>query len=295
MSAPWRERPRGVAAVAADLARRGFKGPFAVADGRVVHNAGGSEAQELAFALAAAVAYLRAFEAGGIALDAARRMIAFRLTADADQFLTIAKFRAMRRLWARVEESCGLAPAPAFVEAETAWRTMTRDDAYVNILRATIAVFSAGVGGADAITVLPFTAARGLPDRFARRVARNTQLVLLDEAGIAHVADPTAGAGWSEDLTGKLCRAAWTLFQEIEAAGGAAAALEQGLIQTEGRGGARGARTRAGRQEGCADRRQRISRRRGCAGARRAARRACRTSGRGDLRAARAGAAGRAV
>ena len=83
---------------------------------------------------------------------------------------------------------------------------MTRDDAYVNILRATIAVFSAGVGGADAITVLPFTAARGLPDRFARRVARNTQLVLLEEAGIAHVADPTAGAGGSEDLTDKLCR-----------------------------------------------------------------------------------------
>ncbi len=152
-----------------------------------------------------------ALEAGGIALDAARRMIAFRLTADADQFLTIAKFRAMRQLWQRVEESCGLTPAPAFVDAETAWRTMTRDDAYVNILRATIAVFSAGVGGADAITVLPFTAARGLPDRFARRVARNTQLVLLEEAGIAHVADPTAGAGWSEDLTDKLCRAAWAL------------------------------------------------------------------------------------
>ena len=150
-----------------------------------MHDAGGTEAQELAFALAAAVAYLRAFEAGGIALDAARRMIAFRLTADADQFLTIAKFRALRQLWQRVEESCGLTPAPAFVEAETAWRTMTRDDAYVNILRATIAVFSAGVGGADAITVLPFTAARGLPDRFARRVARNTQLVLLEEAGIA--------------------------------------------------------------------------------------------------------------
>ena len=160
-----------------------------------MHDAGGTEAQELAFALAAAVAYLRAFEAGGIALDAARRMIAFRLTADADQFLTIAKFRALRRLWQRVEESCGLAPAPAFIEAETAWRTMTRDDAYVNILRATIAVFSAGVGGADAITVLPFTAARGLPDRFARRVARNTQLVLLDEAGIAHVADPDRRRG----------------------------------------------------------------------------------------------------
>src|SRR5262245_65131360 len=108
---------------------------------------------------------------------------------------------------------------------------MTRDDAYVNMLRATIAVFSAGVGGADAVTVMPFTTARGLPDRFARRVARNTQLVLLDEAGIAHVADPTAGTGWSEDLTTNLCRAAWALLQEIEAAGGVPAALERGLIQ----------------------------------------------------------------
>lgn len=233
MSAPWREVAPRIAAIAADLFKRGFRGPFAVADGRVVYDAGGTEAQELAFALAASVAYLRAFEEGGIVLDGARRMISFRLTTDADQLLTIAKFRALRKLWQRVEESCGLTPAPAFIEAETAWRSMTRDDAYVNILRATIAVFSAGVGGADAATVLPFTAARGLADRFARRVARNTQLVLLDEAGIAHVADPTAGAGWSEDLTTKLCRAAWTLFQEIEAAGGLAAALEHGLIQTK--------------------------------------------------------------
>ena len=103
-----------------------LQGPFASADGRVVHNAGGTEAQELAFALAAAVAYLRALEAGGIALDAARRMIYFRLAADADQFLTIAKFRALRKLWQRVEEGCGLAPAPAFIAAETAWRMMTR-------------------------------------------------------------------------------------------------------------------------------------------------------------------------
>ena len=233
LPAAWREQAQQTAAIAADLARRGFKGPFAAVNGRVVHNAGGSEAQELAFALAAAVAYLRAFEAHGIALDAARRMIQFRLTADADQFMTVSKFRALRRLWARVEESCGLDPAPALVTAETAWRTMTRNDAYVNILRATIATFSAGVAGADAITVLPFTSARGLPDRFARRVARNTQLILLDEAGIARVADPAAGAGGTEDLTGKLARKAWTLFQEVEAAGGVAAALERGLIQNK--------------------------------------------------------------
>ena len=96
------------AGMSASSRARAFAGPFAAADGRIVHNAGGSEAQELAFALASAVAYLRALEASGIALDAARGMIYFRLAADADQFLTIAKFRALRRLWARVEEACGL-------------------------------------------------------------------------------------------------------------------------------------------------------------------------------------------
>ena len=228
---PWNEFGPLAARLTAGLAEQGFDRALTVADGRIVHGAGGTEAQELAFVIAVAVAYLRAFEAHGIALDKARRMIFFRLAADADQFLTIAKFRALRSLWQRIEESCGLNPEPIFISAETAWRTMTRDDPYANILRATIAVFAAGIGGADAITVLPFTLARGLPDRFARRLARNTSLVLLDEANIAAVTDPTAGTGWSEDLTDKLCRSAWALFQEIETAGGAAAALEQGLLQ----------------------------------------------------------------
>ena len=210
---------------------RAFAGRLTTADGRIVHNAGGSEAQELAFVLAVAVAYLRALEGAGVALDAARDMIGFTLAADADQFLTVAKFRALRKLWARVEQACGLAPKPAFVSAETAWRMMTRRDPWVNMLRTTIAAFSAGIGGADALSVLPFTAALGLPDRFARRIARNTQLVLLEESNLAKVADPAAGSGGIEDLTDKLCRAAWALFQEIEAAGGAPAALEPGLIQ----------------------------------------------------------------
>jgi methylmalonyl-CoA mutase len=228
---PWSAIAPILNAVISDLSRQGFRGPFAPADGRVIHNAGGSEAQELAYVLAVAVEYLRTLEAGGIALDDARGMVYFRLVADADQFLTVAKFRALRKLWARVEEACGLAPAPAFVAAETAWRMLTRRDPYVNMLRATIAVASAGFGGAEAITVLPFTSAQGLPDRFARRIARNTQLVLLEESNLAKVADPAAGAGGIEDLTENLCRAAWTQFQEIERAGGAWAALEQGLIQ----------------------------------------------------------------
>jgi methylmalonyl-CoA mutase len=137
----------------------------------------------------------------------------------------------MRKLWARVEDACGLAPEAALLTAETAWRMMTKRDPQVNMLRATIAACAAGLGGADAVTVLPFTMALGLPDAFARRVARNTQLVLLQESHLAKVSDPAAGSGSIEDLTAKLCRTAWGLFQEIEAAGGAATALAAGVIQ----------------------------------------------------------------
>jgi methylmalonyl-CoA mutase len=227
----WHEMAPDFAAVISRIAGVGFRGPFAVADGRVIHNAGGSEAQELAFALASALAYLRALEAAGMALDAARNAIYFRLSADADQFLTMAKFRAVRKLWARIEAACGLAPKPVLLTAETAWRMMTRRDPYVNMLRNTIAVAAAGFGGADAITVLPHTAALGLPDPFARRVARNTQLVLLEESNLARVADPAAGSGAIEALTQQLCAAAWSIFQELEKAGGVWAALELGLVQ----------------------------------------------------------------
>ena len=219
------------ATVVKEFAAQGFAGPFAAADARIVHDAGGSEAQELAWAVAVATAYLRAFEAAGVALDTARQWISFKLAADADQFLTIAKFRALRKLWARVEDACGLAPQLAFVAAETAWRMMTRRDPWVNVLRTTVAAFAAGIGGANSVSVLPFTAALGLPDRFARRLARNTQLILLEEANLAKVSDPAAGSGALEDVTRQLCDSAWTLFQEIEAAGGAWRALETGVIQ----------------------------------------------------------------
>jgi methylmalonyl-CoA mutase len=227
----WSEEAPHFARRLAALARQGFNGKLAAADGRIIHNAGGSEAQELAFVLGVALAYLRALEADGVGLEAARRMIFFRLSADADQFLTIAKFRALRKLWARIEAACGLAPEPGFVSAETAWRMMAQRDPHVNILRTAVAAFAAALGGADAITVLPFTAARGLPDRFARRIARNTQLVLLEESHLAKVADPAAGSGAVEDLTDQLCRTAWTLFRKIEATGGVAAGLANGLIQ----------------------------------------------------------------
>jgi methylmalonyl-CoA mutase len=230
-TATWSDGASNLTRSVAELRGQGFAGPFIAADGRVIHAAGGSEAQELAYVLAAAVMYLRALESSGLSLEQARRMIFFRLAADADEFLTIAKFRALRMLFARVEQACGLQPQAIFIAAETAWRMMTQRDPWVNVLRTTMATFAAGLGGANSVTVLPFTAALGLPDAFARRLARNTQLILLEEANLARVADPAAGSGGLEALTQQLCAAAWPLFQEIEGAGGAYAALTSGLIQ----------------------------------------------------------------
>ena len=246
----WPEIVPAVTGAVKGLAAMGFKGPFAVADGRVIHDAGGSEVQELAFVLASGVAYLRALEGAGVALEDAQGMVYARLSADADEFLTLAKFRSLRLLWARIEQACGLTPKPIVIAADTAWRMLTQRDPYVNMLRATIATFSAGLGGANAVTVLPHTLALGLPDPFARRVARNTQLVLLEESNLAKVSDPAAGSGGIESLTQQLCEAAWTLFQEIEKAGGVFASLEQSLIQRKV------AATRAVREQNIARRKE---------------------------------------
>lgn len=231
------------------LAAEGFKGPFAVADGRIIHNAGGSEVQELAYVLSIGTAYLRALVNGGIDIETARGMIYARLTADADQFLTLAKFRALRLLWARIEESCGLKPKPLHIAAETAWRMQTQRDPSVNMLRATVATFAAGLGGANSISVLPHTLSLGLPDSFARRVARNTQLILLEESNLARVSDPAAGSGGIESLTQELCSLAWALFQDIEKSDGIFHALGGNQLQPKV------AATRAAHQAAVAKRR----------------------------------------
>jgi methylmalonyl-CoA mutase len=232
-SPEWAETAKSFGASIAAFATLGFKGPFAVADGRIIHDAGGSEAQELAFMLAAGVAYLRACEAAGLSVADARQMIYARLSADADQFMTLAKFRALRLLWAQVERSCGLEPSPLFIAADTAWRMLTRRDPYVNLLRATVATFGAGLGGANSVTVLPHTLALGLPDPLARRIARNIQLILLEESNLDKVTDPAAGSGGIEALTRELAQAAWVQFQAIEKAGGLFTALQHNLIQDQ--------------------------------------------------------------
>ncbi|WP_367138822.1 methylmalonyl-CoA mutase family protein [Saccharothrix sp. HUAS TT1] len=196
-----------------------------VVDGLPFHEAGGSDAQELGASLAAGVAYLRHLTDAGLDVERAARLLEFRFAATADQFLTIAKFRAARRLWARVTEVVG-APTPQAQHAVTSPAMMTRRDPWVNMLRTTVASFGAGLGGADAVTVLPFDAAIGLSDDFSRRIARNTQSLLLEESKLAGVIDPAGGSWYVERLTDDLARAAWAWFREIEAAGGLPAASD---------------------------------------------------------------------
>lgn len=203
------------------------------ADGRIYHNAGASEAQELAAALATAVSYLRWLEAAGRPLAGAVQQVAMVLSVDADMFLSAAKLRAARLLWARVQEAMDMAPAPLKLHAEASWRMLSRRDPHVNLLRATAATFAAATAGADSLTMLPFTSAIGLPDRFARRMARNVQLVLGEECRLGHVADPAAGSGFMDSVATELAAEAWRRFQEIEAAGGIAQALSDGKIQAQ--------------------------------------------------------------
>ncbi|WP_083752240.1 methylmalonyl-CoA mutase family protein [Saccharothrix sp. ALI-22-I] len=196
-----------------------------VVDGLPFHEAGGSDAQELGASLAAGVAYLRHLTETGLSVAEAVRLLEFRYAASADQFLTIAKFRAARRLWARVTEVAG-APSPQLQHAVTSPAMMTRRDPWVNMLRTTLACFGAGLGGADAVTVLPFDAAIGLSDDFSRRIARNTQSLLLEESKLAGVIDPAGGSWYVERLTDDLAHAAWAWFREIEAAGGLTKAFD---------------------------------------------------------------------
>jgi methylmalonyl-CoA mutase len=224
---------------AADLARRcsaEFPGIRAiVVDALPFHEAGGSEAQELGCALAAGLEYLRALRRAGLPADAAFGQLEFRYAATADQFTTIAKLRAARRVWARVAEQCGVDSAAGGQRqhAVSSWPMLTRRDPWNNILRATLACFAAGVGGADAITVVPFDAAIGQPDQLARRVARNVHALLVDESHVAQVIDPAGGAWYVEDFTEQLAARAWAWFQDIERSGGLRAALASGFIASE--------------------------------------------------------------
>ena len=195
-------------------------------DGPAFHNLGANATWELAGSIAAAVSYLRVLTGSGLTVAAALRQISFRLAADDDQFLTIAKVRALRRLWARVAEVLGEPDSgAAVVHAETSLPMMTQRDPWVNMLRTTLAAFGAGVGGADTVLVFPFDVAinggfPGMATSFARRMARNIQLLLLEESHVGRILDPAGGSWFVEDLTDQLANQAWQRFQTVEQRGG---------------------------------------------------------------------------
>ncbi|MBY3792247.1 methylmalonyl-CoA mutase small subunit [Rhodococcus fascians] len=205
-------------------------------DGTVFHNLGASDAQELGASIAAGLEYVRSMTENGVAVSDALRQIEFRFAATDDQFQTIAKFRAARTLWARIAQVCGAPDAgDAPQHAVTSEAMMSQRDPWVNMLRTTLASFGAGVGGADSVTVLPFDAAlnggaAGVSKTFAARIARNTQLLLLEEAHLGRVLDPGSGSWYIEELTAAVAATAWDFFQTIEASGGFAAATADGSL-----------------------------------------------------------------
>jgi len=203
-----------------------------LASGRVAHEAGAGEALEVAVAAASAIAYAKALVRAGTAVDEAFARITLGLSADADYFLTLAKLRAARAVFARIATASGAA-ALARIEARTSNRMLTAQDPWTNMIRLTAAGFGAAAGGADAVVLGNFTDALGLPTAFGRRQSRNTQLVLMEEGAVGRVADPAAGSGYLDTLTDQIARAAWDRLQAIEAAGGIIKALESGLVAND--------------------------------------------------------------
>ena len=194
-----------------------------VVDGTAYHDAGAGDVTELAVTTSVGVAYLRALTEAGVGIEEALAAMEFRLAVTDDQFASMAKLRAARRIWNRVGELCG-APAAARGQAQhavTSAAMMTRRDPFTNLLRTTVAGFAAAAAGAQAITVAPFDQALGRSDDLARRIARNTQAVLHDEVSLARVADPAGGSWYVEALTEQLAQAAWSTFTALERAGGA--------------------------------------------------------------------------
>jgi methylmalonyl-CoA mutase len=205
---------------------------LATIDATVYHDGGASDAQELGIAAAVGVAYLRELTAAGRSVDDALAALEFRYAVTAEQFPSIAKLRAARRVWDRIAELSGAGDdrRGQRQHAVTSAAMLTRRDPWVNLLRTTIACFAAAVGGAEAITVHPFDAAIGVSDDFARRIARNTHAVLHDESSLARVIDAAGGAWFVESITDALAENAWDVFTGIERAGGALAALDDGTI-----------------------------------------------------------------
>ncbi|GMB07710.1 methylmalonyl-CoA mutase family protein [Thermolongibacillus altinsuensis] len=199
------------------------------------HNGGANAVQELAFAFATAVEYLNECLNRGLTIDEAAQRIHFSFAIGSNFFMEIAKLRAARLVWANIVQAFGgnEESQKMAIHARTSYFTKTVYDPYVNMLRATTEAFAATVGGANSLHVSPFDEPIRLADEFSRRIARNVQLILKEEAHIDKVIDPAGGSYYVESLTAQLAEEAWKLFQQIEAKGGMTKALEEGFVQAE--------------------------------------------------------------
>lgn len=199
------------------------------------HHAGATATQDLAFLIASGITYLRAMVAHGLTVDQAASQMQFSVALGCNQFLAIAKLRAARLLWARVIEASGGSEDARRMRlhARTSKRVLTRRDPWVNLLRNTSCMFAAIAGGADTVTSVPFDDALGLPSPLARRIARNTPTIMLEEAHLHRVADPAGGSWFLESLTEQLAEKAWGIVQEIERQGGMGQALTSGWVHEQ--------------------------------------------------------------
>lgn len=203
---------------------------FFLAGGRVVHEAGGSVAQELGFAAANAVALIRASVAAGMTAEQAIKGTVLGVSVDQEYFDSLAKVRALRLIWRSIGKAFGV-EAPAVIEARSSRRMLSARDPWPNLLRLTAAGFAGAVGGADAVVLDGLSRANGRSDAFARRQARNTQAVLMEEANLGRVDDPAAGSWFLDARTRDLAEAGWAEFQRIEGEGGLVVALRTGDVQ----------------------------------------------------------------
>jgi methylmalonyl-CoA mutase len=199
-------------------------------DGFRWHQAGASASQELACLLSSALYYLRELDRRGVAPEVLIPRLHWTLSAGADFLVELAKFRALRMLWQRLLQASGLS-GHLWLHGRTSERQLSRIDPYTNMLRVTTSAFCAVLGGVNSLQTSCFNQPLGLPDAFSRRQARNLQLLLREESNLSRLIDPVGGSFALEALTTQLAERAWDLFQQLEAAGGMASALNQEVPQ----------------------------------------------------------------
>ena len=205
-------------------------------NGIVLHNAGSTIVQELGYTLALANEYLSFCTEHGMKVEKAASRMQLTMSVGSNYFMEIAKLRAVRLLWSTIVEQyhpqCSCAYKIHINTVASTWNK-TLYDPYVNMLRSTTEGMSAVIGGSDSVSLQPFDVAYKESDEFSRRIARNVQIILKEEAFMDRVVDPAAGSYYVENLTNSIAEQAWKLFREVEAGGGALKLIEDGTLQAE--------------------------------------------------------------